>query len=131
MMTDTISDLLIRIKNGYMARKANIVSDHSKMREGLVRLLSKEGYLGKIQVKSDGKVKKNLLIDLVYVGKEPKLTEVVRMSKISRRIYAKSGKAPKVLGGLGISVLSTSMGLMTDKEARKKGIGGEVICKIW
>lgn len=131
MLTDPISDLLIQIKNGYMARKGNIVVPYSKMKNEIVCLLSKEGYLGKIQVQSVGKGKKNLAIALLYKDKQPKLTDIVKVSKIARRSYAKKNKIPKVLGGLGISVVSTSKGLMTDSEARKKGLGGEIICKVW
>lgn len=131
MMTDTISDLLIQIKNGYMARREKIIVPYSKLKEELVKLLAKEGYLGKIQVNDDGKVKKLLMINLCYEGKKPKLTEVVRVSKISRRIYVKKDKVPKVLGGMGITILSNSSGLMTDKDARKKGLGGEIVCKVW
>lgn len=131
MLTDPISDFLTQIKNGYMARKGSVVVSYSKAKEGIARLLSKEGYLGKVEVKTLGKVKKELLVNLLYKGKEPKLTDVVRVSKISRRTYAKKNKIPKVLGGLGITIITTSSGLMTGAEARKKRLGGEIICKIW
>ncbi|MBI3380035.1 30S ribosomal protein S8 [Candidatus Gottesmanbacteria bacterium] len=131
MLTDPISDLLIQIKNGYMARKKNVVVTHSNIKNEIAHLLSKEGYVGKVEVKNVGKVKKNISIDLVYIGKEPRLTDVVRVSKIARRIYAKKGTIPRVLSGLGMTILSTSSGLMTGKEARKKGLGGEIVCKVW
>lgn len=131
MMTDPISDLLIQMKNGYLAGKNKIEVPYSNLKEILVNLLEKEDYLGKIRVKSDGKLKKVLEIDLVYANKNPKITEIIRVSKIARRIYVKKGSIPKVLGGKGMAVISTPQGLMTDREARKKGLGGEVICKIW
>lgn len=131
MLTDTIADFLTQVKNGYMARKENIKVSYSKMNEGLANLLSKEGYLGKIETKKADKLRRTLLIDLVYVGKEPKLTDIKRVSRISRRIYAKKNEIPKVLGGLGITIVSTPSGLMTGSQARKKGLGGEIICKVW
>lgn len=131
MLTDPISDFLIQIKNGYMARKECVVIPYSKIKEELANLLSKKGYLGKVQVRQISKVKRDLAIDLTYVGKQPKLTDVVRVSKISRRVYAKKGEIPKVLSGLGIAIISTSSGLMAGSEARKKGLGGEIICKVW
>lgn len=130
-MTDPISDLLIQIKNGYMAKKEKVEVSHSKFKETLAVLLSRENYLGKIQVKADGKTRKILEINLAYQNKEPKITEITRMSKISRRMYVKKNAIPRVLGGKGIAVLSTPLGLMTDKEAKKKGSGGELICKVY
>lgn len=130
-MSDPISDLLTQIRNGYMARKASIVVPYSGMKERLADLLSKEGYLGKIQIQNIDKIKRNLVINLLYPGKQPKLTDIVRVSKITRREYVKKNKIPKVLGGLGITVVSTASGLMTGNEARKKGLGGEIICKVW
>lgn len=114
-----------------MARKENIVIPYSKIKEELANLLSKKGYLGKIQVKQMSKVKRDISITLSYDGKLPKFTDVIRVSKISRRVYAKNGEIPKVLSGLGIAIISTSSGLMEGSEARKKGLGGEIICKIW
>lgn len=131
MLTDTIANFLSQIKNGYLARKENISVPCSKVNESLAHLLSKEGYLGKIEVKKTGKVQKSLLIALVYKTKEPRLTDIKRVSRISRRIYVKKNAIPKVLGGLGVTVVSTPLGLMTDKQARKKGLGGEIICKVW
>lgn len=114
-----------------MARKETVVVPLSNIKKELAQLLSKEGYLGKIVVVSDGKVKKKLSVDLIYKGKLPKLTDIERVSKIARRIYVKRGKIPKVLGGLGLLIVSTPSGLMTDNEARKKKLGGEIICKVW
>ena len=131
MLTDPISDFLIQIKNGYMARKENVVIPYSKIKEELANLLSKKGYLGKVQVRQKSKIMRDLAIYLIYEGRQPKLTDVVRVSKISRRVYVKKGKILKVLSGLGISIISTSSGLMVGSEARKKGLGGEIICKVW
>lgn len=130
MMTDPIADFLIRIKNSYLAGKDKVVVPHSKMKQALARLLLKEGYVNDVKIENRKKTK-DLIIRLIYDDKIPKLTDVVRVSKPGRKVFVKRGEIPKVLGGLGIVILSTSSGVMTDKEARKKGIGGEMICKIW
>ena len=131
-MTDPISDFLIQIKNGYLARKEKIEVPFSKNKEALGKLLVKEGYLGKVTVKKEeGSIKKYLAIDLLYIGKKPKLTEIVRLSKPSVRIYVKGKQIPKVLGGLGMIIISTPKGFLTGREARKIGVGGELICKLW
>lgn len=130
MMTDTIADFLTSLKNGYMAHKNELVIPSSKMKQSLASLLQKEGLIGKITLIGD-RSKTDLKIDLIYEKGRPKVTQIVKVSKPGRKVYVNKDKIPKVLGGLGISVLSTSCGLMTDKEARKKKIGGEIICKIW
>jgi small subunit ribosomal protein S8 len=132
MMTDPISDFLIQIKNGYLARKEKIEVPYSKNKEALGKLLVKESYLGKVTVKKEeGSIKKYLIIELLYIGKKPKLTEIVRLSKPSVRIYVKGKQIPKVLGGLGMIIISTPKGFLTGRQARKEGVGGELICKLW
>ncbi len=130
MMTDPIADLLARIKNGYLAGKNQVAAPHSKAKQALAQLLSKEGYIDEVKVEKGDKAK-DLILKLIYEGKKPKLTEIIRVSKPGGRVYVKKDEIPKVLGGLGIVILSTPKGLMTGKEARKKGMGGEVICKMW
>lgn len=129
MMTDPIADLLIQIKNSYLVGKAKVSLPHSGIKQSLAKLLSEEEYVGNIQVTGD--IKKTLDIELKYDNKTPKFTHVVRISKPGKKVYARKDKLPKVLGGLGITIVSTSVGLLTDRQARKKGIGGELICKIW
>lgn len=131
MMTDPIGDSLIQIKNAYMARKDDVILPYSKFREALFRLLEAEGYIGKVEIDNSNKKKKNLKTRLLYPGKSPRFTYVERVSKPGKKVYAAKDEIPRVLNGLGISVLSTSRGLMTDREARKRGLGGEIICKIW
>lgn len=114
-----------------MAGKREIAAPHSKLKEDIVRLLSKEGYIRKMKVKKEGRVRRSLVFELIYEDKRPKLTNVVRMSKPGRRVYVKKDEIPRVLGGLGRVIISTPKGLMTGQEARKKGLGGEAICKIW
>lgn len=126
MVNDPISDMLIRMKNGYMARKAEVVLPGSKLKENLAQILVKTGYLAEKLVNG-----RDLILKLRYDNKAPAMTEVRRVSKPSLRIYAGKDDLPKVLSGVGISVISTPKGLMTNKEARKAGLGGEIICEIW
>lgn len=114
-----------------MARKNQVTAPYSKIKEEIADLLSKEGYLGKISVNKIDKVKKTLLIDLIYEDKNPKISSIVRVSKPGRRMYARKKRIPKAMGGFGMVMISTPQGLMTDKEARKKGLGGEIICQLW
>jgi len=114
-----------------MARKNQIVMPHSKMKESLAKLLNSAGYIGKFNIMKDAKTKSNIALDLIYKNNQPQVTEIIIVSKPGRKVYAGRNHLPKVLGGGGIAVISTPLGLLTDREARKKGIGGEVICKIW
>lgn len=126
MTNDSLADFLTRIKNGYLARKKEVVIPWSKTKEVLTTILIKEGYLEKSELK-----KRDLVIGLKYDKKRPSLTDIKRISKPGLRIYAKKTKIPRVLSGLGLTILSTSKGLMTNKQAKEKGLGGELICKVW
>ncbi len=126
MVNDPLSDLLTRIKNGYMANRNDVTVPWSKLKETVAQVLVKEGYLLETNV-SD----KILTMKLKYDHKAPALTDVKRISKPSLRVYVGKNELPRVLGGLGTAVVSTPSGIMTAKEARKKGLGGEVICEIW
>ncbi|MFC1711315.1 30S ribosomal protein S8 [Patescibacteria group bacterium] len=134
MLTDPIADMLTRIRNGYLAGKNKVELPHSKIKEELGKILIKEGYLSKIDIKSK-KAKsaeiKSLVFELRYPENKPAITKVIRVSKPSLRIYKSTKNLPKVLGGLGRIIISTPKGMMTGKEARKKGVGGEIICKVW
>ncbi|MGB9706702.1 MAG: 30S ribosomal protein S8 [Microgenomates group bacterium] len=132
MISDPIGDMLIRIKNGYLARKQLVEVPYSKMKEEIAKILVKEGYLKNVKCQiSNVKWKKSLVLTLKYEGKKPALEEVKQISKPGVRIYAKAGEIPKVKYGFGITIVSTSKGIMTDKEARKRNLGGEVICQVW
>lgn len=122
MVADALSDAIIRIKNGYMARKATVVMPKSKLVTALCEVLVKNGYLSKIE---------NDVATLVYTKKIPALTDLDRISKPGLRIYVNKNNIPTVVGGRGIAIISTPAGLLTDKEAKKQGIGGELLCKIW
>ncbi len=124
-MTDPIADFLIQVKNAYMAQKESVSLPHSGIKEHLARLLAKEGYLAdvKIVAQADSPLK-NLVVRLVYVDREPRIQEVVRVSKPGRRTYVGANEIPTVLNGMGLVILSTSQGIMTGKEAKNKGVGG-------
>lgn len=126
MTNDNLADYLVRIKNGYLARKKEVLIPWSKIKEALTAILIGEGYLENYELKED-----DLVIGLKYDKKKPCLTDVKRISKPGLRIYAGKTKIPRVLSGLGTMIISTSKGLMTNKQAKEKGLGGELICKVW
>ena len=134
MLTDPIADILTRIRNASMVYKTEVLSPYSKEREALAKVLVKEGYLKKIKkqrAKSKDKKRKNLVLELKYSGKRPAIKKIIRISRPGLRVYSAYKKLPKVLSGFGIVIVSTSKGIMTGKEAKKKKLGGEIICKIW
>ena len=130
-MTDTISDMLTRIRNGLMAKKPEVVLPYSNFKHNLAKVLQSEGWLTTVEVKElDGM--KNLALTLKYdQAGMPVISEIKRVSKPGQRIYSNRMQIPKVLGGMGTTIISTSKGLMTDKEARKNKIGGEIVCQVW
>lgn len=131
MSTDTISDMLTRIRNGYFARLREVEIFHSKINEALGTILAREGYLHGVRTEEkDGN--KFLILLLKYSGgKIPALTNVKRISKPGIRTYTNKHNLPRVRGGMGVAIISTPKGLMTDKQARKEGVGGEIICTVW
>lgn len=126
MTNDNLADYLSRIKNGYLARKKEVIIPWSKTKEGLTAILISEGYLEKSEVKEH-----DLVIGLKYDKKRPALTDLKRISKPGLRIYAKKTKIARVLSGLGLTIISTSRGLLTNRQAKEKGLGGEILCKVW
>ena len=131
-ITDTIADLLTRIRNANTAKHDTVDVPASKMKIAIANILVDEGYIAKYDLVEDG-VAKNIHITLKYGEdkNEKIITGLKRISKPGLRVYAGAEELPKVLGGLGIAIISTNKGLLTDKEARKEGIGGEVIAFIW
>lgn len=130
-MTDPIGDMLTRIRNANMVKHESVEMPSSKMKIEIAKVLKKEGYIRDFRYyKFQNKF--NLKIFLKYGDKQSQVIKgIKRCSKPGLRIYSPKDKIPKVLGGLGIAVLSTSKGIMTDKEARHTGVGGEVICHVW
>jgi small subunit ribosomal protein S8 len=130
-MTDPIADMLTRLRNGNTAYHDTVVMPHSKIKVGIAEILEKQGYIAGWSV-ADAEVGKTLTISLKYgPNRERSIAGVRRVSKPGLRVYAKSTALPKVLGGLGVAIISTSTGLLTDREAAKKGVGGEVLAYVW
>ncbi len=129
---DPISDLLTIIRNGYSAKKEVVSTNYSKVKHALVNTLRENEYLGDVKVESEKEVaKKRLFITLKYINNTPAITNIKRVSKPSVRIYSSTRKIPSSLSGTGITIVSTSKGIMTDKKARKEKLGGEIICKVY
>lgn len=130
-MTDPIADMLTRMRNGNTARHSTVEIPASRMKIEIARLLTDQGYVTGYETK-EGEHGKVIVVELKYgKNRERVISGIKRVSKPGRRVYAKKESLPKVLGGLGTAIISTSRGLVTSAEARKLGLGGEVICFIW
>ena len=130
-VTDPVADFLTRIRNANLSAKDALFVPASKMNEALCRILEREGYISGFSTETDDQFPV-LKVGLKYgKNRERTITDLRRISKPGRRVYAKRDKLPRVLGGLGIAILSTSRGLMTDREASKQGLGGEVLAYVW
>ena len=131
VINDPIADMLTRIRNGLIARHDAVTMPASNMKKAIAKILLDEGYIKAVDYIDDG-LQGQIKVTLKYVaGKESVIKGLKRISKPGLRVYAKSEEIPKVLGGLGIAIVSTSKGVMTDKAARNAGIGGEVLAYIW
>jgi small subunit ribosomal protein S8 len=128
-MTDPLADMIIRIRNGQAAGKNEVVMPSSKVKIAVCRVLKDEGYITDYQV-SQGAGKASLCVQLKYYKGQPVIEQFERVSKPGRRIYRSKDKLPLILGGLGTAIVSTSKGVMTDKNAREGGHGGEVLCLV-
>ena len=133
-MTDPIADMLTRVRNGNQAYHDSVSMPYSKLKAGVAEILKQEGYITSIDVAEpkEGEVSKSLTITLKYgPHRERSIAGIRRISKPGLRVYAKSTGLPKVLGGLGVAIISTSQGLLTDRQANQKGVGGEVLAYVW
>ena len=134
-MTDPIADMLTRVRNANSAHHDTVDMPFSKLKSHIADILQAEGYIAGWRVddvEKDGSTFKQLVVDLKYgPNRERSIAGVKRVSKPGLRVYAKSTGLPKVLGGLGVAIISTSTGLLTDKQANKKGVGGEVLAYVW
>lgn len=128
MFNDSIADLLTRIRNAHTARRRQVVMPHSKLKEQVAQILKNNGFLEDVKVVSGSKFKS---LELTLPTDHTTITSLIRVSKPGRRVYTSAAKIPLVLGGRGIVVVSTSGGIMTGRDARQKGLGGELICKVW
>ncbi len=130
MNIDQVADMLTRIRNAQQARKVEVVMPSSKFKVALAKLLNEHKYIGEIGTFSEDN-KNFLKIQLKYVNNTPNIQGLKRISKQGQRIYMNKAELPIVKNGYGMAVISTSQGLMSDKKARKNGLGGEIICEIW
>jgi small subunit ribosomal protein S8 len=130
-MTDPVADFLTRLRNANSAYHESISLPYSKLKANIAEILKSEGYVASIEIK-DAEVGKTLTVELKYgPNRERSIAGIKRVSKPGLRVYAKANELPRVLGGLGIAILSTSSGILTDRQAAKKGVGGEVIAYVW
>lgn len=129
VMTDPIADMLTRIRNANQMRHENVEMPHSKIKAEVANILKNEGFI--VDYKVTGEVKKTLTLTLKYKNNERVITGIKRISKPGLRVYTQVDNVPKVLNGLGIAIISTSKGLMTDRDARQAQVGGEVVAYVW
>ena len=130
-MTDLIADMLTRVRNANSAHHDTVSMPYSKLKKNIAEILQAEGYIASWQIE-EAEVGQTLTIDLKYgPNRERSIAGVRRVSKPGLRVYAKSTNLPRVLGGLGVAILSTSSGLLTDRQAHEKGVGGEVLAYVW
>ena len=128
---DPISDMITRIRNAQMRMSKNVTIPNSKFRIRILEVLKQEGYISDYKLLPDSNNKNTLSVDLKYSNGLPVIREIKIISKPGRRIYAKADSIPKIQNGLGLAILSTSKGIMTDSEARNQNVGGEIICRIF
>lgn len=129
-LTDPISDMIVRIKNASQRKHKQVTIPHSVKKAKILEIIKAEGYIQDIEITTE-KNQKNLVATLKYKGNTPVITGIKRISKPGLRVYVKSTDVPSVLSGYGVAIISTSNGLLTDKQARKANVGGEVIAHIW
>ena len=129
--TDPIADMITRIRNAQLRKSSKVSIPNSKFRAKILDVLKEEGYISDYKFLTDKKNKGSLLVDLKYSNGLPVIKEISRVSKPGRRIYTRAGSIPKIKNGLGIVIVSTSMGIMSDNDARSKNIGGEIICRVF
>ena len=129
--TDPIGDMITRIRNAQMRTSNNVLIPNSKFRVKILEILKQEGYISNYKTLSDSTNKGVLLVDLKYHNGLPVIKEIKRVSKPGRRIYAKASSIPKIQNGLGLAIVSTSIGIMSDNDARLKNVGGEIICRVF
>ena len=129
---DTISDMLTRIRNATMARHESVTIPSTRMTRNIARVLQEEGFIGEVAEEGEG-IRKLLMLRLKYKGKgrKPIITGLKRVSRPGLRVYKNRKELPRVLGGIGVAIISTSSGIMTDRDARRRGVGGEVLCYIY
>jgi small subunit ribosomal protein S8 len=131
LVTDPLGDMLTRIRNGQQARKDSVLTPASKLRARVLDVLQREGYIRGYSEEADGSAKRELRIELKYFEGQPAIQHVSRVSKPGRRVYSGSKDLPRVRNGLGITIISTPRGVLSDAEAREQNVGGEVLCQVF
>jgi small subunit ribosomal protein S8 len=132
VMTDPIADMLARLRNGAMANHESVPVPFSKIKNEMVAILKEQGYIEDFHVQAEEGRHKSIIVKLKYMeGEHPVIQGFKRVSRPGRRVYVGSDKVPRVLNGLGLAILSTSQGLLSDKESRERKVGGEVLCYVW
>ena len=129
-LTDPIADMLTRIRNGNMAKHTEVKVPFSKIKESMANILKNEGYITGYEIKEEGNIR-DIVVTLKYMDGDAVIRGLKRISKPGGRVYTSVANLPKVLGGLGIAIVSTPKGVITDKECRKHSVGGEVLCYVW
>ena len=128
---DPIGDMITRIRNAQMRALNNVTIPSSKFRAKILDVLKQEGYISNYKILSESKNKNSLVVDLKYYNGLPVIKEIKRVSRPGRRIYARADSIPKIQNGLGLAIVSTSIGIMSDSDARMKNVGGEIICRVF
>ena len=129
--TDPIGDMIARIRNAQMRTSSNVAIPNSKFRVKILEILKQEGYISDYKIILSSTKKDTLLVDLKYYKGLPVIKEIKRISKPGRRIYARASSIPRIQNGLGLAIVSTSIGIMSDNDARIKNVGGEIICRVF
>ncbi len=130
MLSDSIADMITRIRNGYLAHKSSVVIPFANQKKAIAEVLKANEYIEAYEI-TENDNKKDLQVKLLYKQNKPAITKIIRVSKSGRRVYGGKKELPYVLSGLGHAIITTSKGVMTDKDARRQGLGGEIICKVW
>ena len=128
---DPIGDMITRIRNAQMRKSSNVMIPKSRFRVKILEVLKQEGYISNYKILPGSKNVESLLVDLKYYKGLPVIKEIKRVSKPGRRIYAKASSIPRIQNGLGLAIVSTSIGIMSDNDARTKNVGGEIICRVF
>ena len=128
---DPIGDMITRIRNGQLRTLYNVKVPSSKYRAKILEVLKQEGYISNYKLLPDSKNKSSLVVDLKYYNGLPVIKEIKRVSRPGRRVYARAESIPKIQNGLGLAIVSSSMGIMSDSDARMKNVGGEIICRVF
>ena len=130
-LADPIGDMITRIRNAQLRTLYNVKVPSSKYRAKILEVLKQQGYISNYKLLPDSKNKSSLVVDLKYYNGLPVIKEIKRVSRPGRRVYARADSIPKIQNGLGLAIVSTSMGIMSDSDARMKNVGGEIICRVF